>query len=108
MAEFDEQFKAAGKRKVVIEVDYNDVDDLITRNFPNMKGGQYECVAYEEWGNYEDHSMDINGKLDYGLEDIHKMMDSGIWPHYQTSTILNYLCSLGVIEPAEYLISIFW
>jgi hypothetical protein len=104
----DKKFTEAGKRKVVIEIDYNDVDDVITRHFPNMNG-RYECVAYEEWGNYQDHSMDIDGQLDDDeLEDIHEMINTGRWPHWRTSDILNYLCKMGVIEPAEYLISVFW
>lgn len=106
---FDQEFKNACKRKVLVKVDYNDIDKLITKHFPNMQGGSYETVCYEEWGNYEDHSMDIDGKLDdYGLKDVHEMMQTGKWKHYRTRALLDYLCSLGVIEPAEYLISIFW
>lgn len=108
MAEFDEEFRKACARKVVVEVDYNDIDDLITRQFPNMDG-QYECVAYQEWGNYQDHSMTVDGKVsESDLRDIHEMIDTGRWPHWRTNRILNYLCSLGVIEPAEYLISVSW
>jgi hypothetical protein len=104
----DEEFAKAGNRKVVVEVAYDDVDDLITRHFPNMNDS-YECVAYEEWGNYQDHSMDIDGKLDeFDIKDIHEMMNTGKWQHWSTRQILNYLCSLGVIESAEYLISVSW
>jgi hypothetical protein len=104
----DEEFAKAGNRKVVVEVDYNDVDDLVNRHFPNMRN-PYECVAYEEWGNDQDHSMDIDGKLDSDdIKDIHEMMNRGKWKHWRTRALLNYLCSLGVIEPAEYLISVSW
>ena len=105
----DKEFAKASTRKVVIEVYYNDVDDLISRHFPNMAGGQYECVEYEDWGNDQDHSMVIDGKLsEYKLKEIHKMISTGIWLHWNTHTILDYLCSLGIIEPAEYLISVSW
>lgn len=104
----DEEFKSKGKPKTFIEVDYNDIDDLINRHFPGMNGS-YEIVAYEEWANDEDHDFHIDGKLsDYDRWMIHKMIDSGKWNHYSTHIILNYLCANGVIEPANYLISVCW
>lgn len=104
----DEEFKKAGTRKVVVEVSYNDIDALINRHFPNMLS-DYEIVAYEEWNNDESHDYTLNGKVsEYDLKCVHRMQETGKWKHYSTSHILNYLCSLGVIEPASYLIDVSW
>ncbi len=88
-----------------IEVDYNDLDESITEFLKNKgRDDQYECVAYEEWGNYESHDFDIDGDVN---EDDKKRILTGDL-HFQTSSILNWMAEEGIIEKGNYKIDIFW
>lgn len=91
--------------KTVREVDYNDLDEAITE-FLKSKGvnKNYECVAYEEWGNYESHSFDVDGDIDEA--DKTQILHGNL--HYQTQNILNWMAEENVIENGEYLVSVYW
>lgn len=88
----------------LIKMDYNEVDDLINKHFFPDKVGHFECIASDEWCNYESHEMDLDGILeDYDEEDIQERKYS-----YMTCTYLNKLVQMGVIPKGEYLIEVFW
>ena len=89
-------------------IDYNDLDDAIT-DFLQKKGvlplegprSRYECVAYEEWGNYESHEFDVDPKdVDH--------LKPGDRLHYQTSNILNWMCFEGLLPAGDLTVSISW
>lgn len=97
------------KKKTVLEWDYQDLNLFITEKFgkPNGIPGEYECVAYEEWGNYESHVFDVDGE-DFEQESIDDMISDKKYYDYNTGDILNYLCHKGLLKKGEYLISVFW
>jgi hypothetical protein len=95
-----------GTKKTVIEVDYHDVDQVITKEY----GRDYECVAYEEWGNYQDHSLNIKKEpLDeFELEDLERWKSGDKKARCSVYVFLTDLCNQGKIEEGEYLINVFW
>jgi hypothetical protein len=90
----------------VIAMDDNELDQLIDENYP---GCHYECIAAEEWSNYESHDFSIKkGKLgEYDLKKL-KSFNSGVFEHGITSILLQDLCNKEVIEEGKYLIKVFW
>ncbi len=98
--------KELGKKKVVIEVDYSELDELIEKQY----GRKYECVAYEEWSNYESHSFDVQKEKldDYDKEKIDNWNSKNGSGMYMTTIFLNDMCNRGVIEPGEYLVNVYW
>ena len=70
------------EKKTVWYAQYFEIDKLINDNFPQVKG-KYECLAYEEYGNDEVHTFNVNtenkvrneyteleeGKFHYKLEE---------------------------------------
>lgn len=89
--------------KTVFEVDYNEVDRIINKHFFDGKS-IYECVPDEEWSNDSSHEITVDGLVsEYQAKDIANKRRE-----YMTSTYLNELCRIGVIEKGEYLISVSW
>ena len=87
--------------KTYREVDYNDLDNFISEVF----GIKYECVAYEEWGNYQSHSFDVTPEE---LDDHYKEeLKEGDF-HYMLGCLLNDACHQGLLQPGDYLINVFW
>lgn len=94
--------------KVVISVDYNDVDELINSYF-NSKERKYECVAYEEWGNSESHDFELKKeKLDAHDKKLIEKAKQGKFEHFSTRVYLQHLVNEGILPEGEYLIEIFW
>ena len=104
----------------LVEVDYNEIDKAVTDFLrkkkilnepdPNVewwkqKKINYECVAYEEWGNYQSHTIDIEAEMpeQYDMDRLNKGN-----LHYHLRTILNWMCCENEIEAGEYLISVSW
>jgi hypothetical protein len=108
-----EFFNQKATVKTIAEIDYNDLDRLITDTLrvlinPNLT--YYEMVAYEEWGNYQNHSFDYD-EDDYDEEDwndVKEKLKTGKWPHYQTGVILNYLVKMKYIPACELSVSVYW
>lgn len=92
-------------KKVVFEVDYNDLDDAIS-DFLVEKGlkGNYECVVCEEWGNDESHSFTVTPRI----RESNKKDIVARNLNYQTAILLDWMCAEGKIEPGEYLVNISW
>ena len=94
-------------KKVVFEVDYNDLDKAITE-FLRSKGVQkeFEIVAYEELHNDMSKTYNI-GKYDWSVlreGDKEEILHGDL--HYQTNTILDWMFQDGLIEAGEYLVKI--
>lgn len=99
------------KTVTLIEVEYNDLDDQITK-FLNEKGikwkhpkdARFECIAEEEWGNDESHALDVDGKVDdYDKKEI--LAGELSW---KTAAILNWMASEGVVPKGTYKVDICW
>lgn len=98
--------------KAVAEIDYYDLDLLITEHFighvPPITGEiqMYECAAYEEWCNDSYHSFDVEKKPGdaAGIEHAKK----GKWPHLGTSELLNQMCYDGIIPECELIVHVCW
>ncbi len=106
--ELAKKFLAASEFKAVCKVNYNTIDDLINEYFGTPKQN-YECVAYEEWGNDSDHSFDVcKGESDeFDQEDIQDAKN-GKWKHYCLRTYLNHLCNQDIIPECELIVSVRW
>lgn len=104
-----------GEKKTVIEINYNDLDKAITE-FLKSKGYSrknfdkygYECVAENEWGNYQAHTFTI-GKYDWAIPDEDDRNNMLKGEHVlSTDEILEWMCAEKLIEPGEYLVEVFW
>jgi hypothetical protein len=97
-----------GERQVVIQVDYNDLDEAIT-TFLKSKGFAdkmfikhgYECIAENEWSNYQSHNFDVYSEMpdDEELNDIKGL---------GTGELLCWMCAEGRVEAGNYSVNIFW
>lgn len=89
------------KKKTVIEMGYNELDQLISKEF----GIDYECVPYEEWNNDESHQFNVEAEsMDaYDLKKFAKQKYD-----YMTRSLLNELCFRGKIEAGEYIVKVSW
>lgn len=94
--------------EVVINIDYYDIDEMVTeflreKGFHNQNFDKhgYECVAYEEWSNYEEHSFDV-------VADTTDILELGDRLHYKLGDILNWMCAEGKLRAGTYLIKVFW
>lgn len=107
-----EKFLEKAIFKAIVEIDYNDLDLLITEHFtghvpPMPKGiSMYECAAYEEWGNDSYHSFDVVKKP--GDDDDIENAKKGKWSHFGTSELLNQMCYDGIIPECELIVHVSW
>ena len=98
------KFFADATRSVVISISGNELDRAITE-FLRSKGHSEEnfdkygceCVAENEWGNYQEHSFDVDA--------IPTKEPLG---SLATGEILNLMCFEGYIEAGEYLVDCSW
>lgn len=107
-----EKFLEAAKFKAIVEIDYNDLDLLITGHFtgyvpPMPKGiSMYESAAYEEWSNDSYHSFDVEKQP--GDATCIENAKKGKWPHFRTSELLNQMCYDGIIPECELIVHVSW
>ncbi len=97
-----------GTRKVVIEVDYNDLDEAVTtflklKNFSdrNFDKHGYECIAVNEWSNYQSHTFTVSPNIP---DDDEKNDIGGMG----TGEILDWMCAENLVEAGEYLVNVCW
>lgn len=92
--------------KTVTATDYNELERLLVEHFP---GVQPDLIAREEWGNYQEHSFTVTGKLDqYDSETLAKYI-AGTWTRYGTTQVLlDALCLKGALPAGEYLLDVSW
>lgn len=91
-------------KKTIIEMDYTEFEELVDKHIVK-DGPHYEYVACQELSNDSAQTYDgINGELgSYEREDIEKGE-----LEWRARALLNRLCELGVIEPADYVITVCW
>lgn len=96
---------------IVIKTDYNDIDHMVTE-FLREKGFRsknfdkygYECVAENEWSNYQEHSFTVES-IDYKGKEQISCSDSRV-PFL--GDILNWMCFDGKLKAGTYLIKVYW
>ena len=94
--------------KVVITVNYNDVEQLIKEVY----GHEYEIMPMEEVGSshhaatYE-QIVEASELADWQAEDL-ETLKQGEPDMYILGTILQDLCNNGYIKPGHYSISVTW
>jgi len=97
--------------KVVFNVDYNEIEDLIDAHFMNSNhiNGGFRLAADQESGN--DTSVDIYvEKQELGEYELGTMakIQAGKWPSFSLSLLLTELCNRDIIPSGSYLIRISW
>lgn len=93
------------KRRIVLATDYNDLDNFISQVY----GRDFESIADQEWSNYEDHEINVEPEpLDAYDEKKLKDFLAGEWPSGMLHILLTDMANRKLIEPGNYLISVFW
>ena len=94
--------------KSVIRVEYNDLDEFLTKRFGLPEG--YEFAAMEELGNDVIKSINVCKEdfNEYDQQYIDAILIDKKPKSYGTGTLLCYLCNLGEILEGEYLINVSW
>ena len=111
-----EKFLDKATFKPIVEIGYDDLDQIITEHFtgksqpygyPYEKGFvPHDIVCLNEWGNDEQHSFDVESKLaDAEVIADAKQCD---WPQYNTGELLNQMCYDGIIPECELIVSVSW
>ncbi len=96
-----------GTKINIIEVDYNEVENLVMEKYPWATKYDFPCM--QETSNDTSHTFDIDGELDeYDLKDWEELKKNNGYLNYRNSLILNKLCADGHIEPGEYLVNVSW
>lgn len=98
--------------KTIIEVNYNDLDEAITK-FLKSKGFSdknfdqcgYESAVENEWSNDQSHSFAVDGKI-YSYQQ--EQVDRKKWGKLSTRTLLNLMFNEGLIESGEYIVDVSW
>jgi hypothetical protein len=93
------------KKKTIIEIDYNELEDLVREHLGFKK---YSFVATEECSNDSSHEFDVDGILDKWDKLELEKWPKGKAPQYSNRVILNALCEAGHIEAGEYLVTVCW
>jgi hypothetical protein len=97
------------KVKQIIEIDYSELEEIVTRYY-NLPKNFYEFVAVQECGNDSDHSFSVTkieplSKYDQqAIDDLRK----GILPVYCNYIIFQDLVNNSVLAPCEYLVKVSW
>ena len=92
------------KKRIVIEVDYNDLENVIKDYY----GHDFEIVADQEVGNESTLNIMVKKKeLDkWSTKDMEEFQNTGRG-NFMLYKILTDLCNNDVIEEGQYIISIF-
>jgi hypothetical protein len=108
-----EYFNSCTEVKTIAEIDYGDLEKLITKVFrslynPNLP--YYEIVCEEEWGNYEKHSFNLQDK-NWNItswEDIEESLKNGKWKPFTTQNLLFKLVEWKYIPACELIVDVYW
>ncbi len=80
------------KKKTAWYAEYDEIDNLVNANFPQVKG-KYECLAYEEWGNDEAHTFNVYADVESDEHDVEEFKEGKF--HYKLSYLLCELARMG-------------
>jgi hypothetical protein len=85
-----------------------EVDDL-ERFIKEATGHTYEIVPNEEWGNDEQHRIEVDGDLlDFHQENWDAFKSTGYQHQYRLQSIMNGLCADGHLQPGTYVVNVSW
>ena len=111
-----EKFLDKATFKPIVEIDYSDLDQIITEHFtgksppyvyPYEQGfDPHDIVCLNEWGNDEQHSFDV--KSEPADADVIADAKQCKWPEFYTGELLNQLCHDGIIPECELIVNICW
>jgi hypothetical protein len=111
-----EKFLEAATFKPIVEIEYSDLDQIITEHFtgksppytyPYADGFKpHDIVDFNEWGNDEQHSFNVTKEP----ADPKTIADAKRckWPMYYTDELLNQMCCDGVIPECQLIVNICW
>jgi len=104
----EELAKSLIKTKIIHEMDYNDLDKLIT----SVYGQEFEFVCDQEMCNDTSKTFNIDGQeypalLQYREENVKKFRETGKGS-FLASALMQDMCSVGIIPPGDYLIKVSW
>lgn len=87
-------------------LEYHELDALVQKN---LGFGRYEFVAVEMGHNDTDYYFpETTGALDEHEKEQIEAWKNGKFVPNSTTAILDKLCSDGVIEPGNYMITVMW
>lgn len=97
------------KIKAFIEMDYNELEKLITKylDLPEC----YEVVACEEWNNDSSYAFNIKKepiKYAWEVDDLIKIKNTKIVPNFRTRLIMQDMVNNDILPEGEYLINVSW
>lgn len=94
-------------KKLVLAIDYRDVEKLIQEAYDV---GEWSFVADNELGNDSDLELNIKAEpLDkWQQPKLDRFIDTKGQGSFMTRTLLTDLCNKGVLEPGSYLVSVSW
>jgi hypothetical protein len=109
------------KKKVVISLDYDELDSLIEDGF-GMRQGSYEVVAQDELNNYTSKEYRVKPKAlnDEDLLEVAAAAAETLEPSERyggnifnvrfigTPQLLDHLCAIGKIEAGDYVMRVSW
>lgn len=94
------------KTKTYNVMSYSEFDRLATYAL----GRDYESIAFNEWGNGEDHAREnVKGELmDWQLVKIAKFIAGAKMDYFGYGEVLEWLVMHGHLQPGNYMIEVSW
>lgn len=94
--------------KTIVEMAYDELDELVNKNIPAAKG-KYEFIAEEECANDTARTFNrIDGSFKH-LTGYEKEIEEGKEGCLRnTHAVLHYICKKGVIPAGDYVITVSW
>jgi len=103
------------KKKIVVKMSDSDFEKFIIEQLPKVAEckdiKKYEFAAYQEADNDSDHCFNTTVLYEYYKSKENSFeYELNHWRegeyHHQAGNMLSYLTHKGIIEPAEYIVSI--
>lgn len=89
-------------KRTLITVESHKLDQFIKQE----TGHEYCVMASEQLSDDDRCEISVDGQLDdYDNQEWNKFKESGRYSDFRTNAILNGLCSQGLIEAGDYLIT---
>lgn len=94
------------KTETIVRVDSDELENFIQ----TVYGVSYDIVGNQEWGNDSQHTCTIQEKKTLDAHDLKKLngFKEGKSISYCLLIILQDLVNQGLLQPAQYLISVCW
>lgn len=80
------------EQKIAWYAQYDEINSLVNDNFPQAQG-KYECLAYEEYGNDEAHTFDVNLDSKVWEDDVKEIKEGKF--QFKLHLLLDELARMG-------------